>query len=58
MGGKRWRCSGRRRPKGGSIALSSVDLTVPGGMGGLELLAEIRKADAELPVFVARRVCG
>jgi len=29
------------------------DLTVPGGMGGKEAVAEIRKLDAALPVFVA-----
>jgi len=30
-----------------------ADLTVPGGMGGQDLVAEIRKTDAELPVFVS-----
>jgi PAS domain S-box-containing protein len=28
------------------------DLTVPGGMGGLEAVSEIRKIDKEIPVFV------
>jgi CheY-like chemotaxis protein len=30
-----------------------LDLTIPGGMGGKEAVAEIRKLDRELPVFVA-----
>jgi CheY-like chemotaxis protein len=30
-----------------------LDLTVRGGMGGKEAVAEIRKLDKELPVFVA-----
>ena len=30
-----------------------LDLTVPGGMGGKEAVAEIRKLDRDIPVFVA-----
>ncbi len=30
-----------------------VDLTIPGGMGGKELVKEIRKSDAKTPVFVS-----
>ncbi len=30
-----------------------LDLTVPGGMGGLETITEIRKTDSDIPVFVA-----
>jgi PAS domain S-box-containing protein len=30
-----------------------LDLTIPGGMGGREAVAEIRKLDGALPVFVA-----
>ncbi len=30
-----------------------VDLTIPAGMGGKELVKEIRKTDAEIPVFVS-----
>jgi PAS domain S-box-containing protein len=30
-----------------------LDLTVPGGMGGKETVAELRKRDREIPVFVA-----
>jgi CheY-like chemotaxis protein len=37
------------RPVAGMI----FDLTVPGGMGGKEAVAEIRKMDANVPVFVA-----
>ena len=37
------------RPISGVI----FDLTVPGGMGGMEAVAEIRKLDAEISVFVA-----
>jgi CheY-like chemotaxis protein len=29
------------------------DLTVPGGMGGKEAVAEIRKLNSDIPVFVA-----
>ena len=35
-----------------------VDLTVSGGMGGLETLAEIRKLDASIPVFLASGYAG
>jgi CheY-like chemotaxis protein len=38
-----------RRPLAGII----LDLTVPGGMGGKETIAEIRKIDPEIPAFVA-----
>jgi PAS domain S-box-containing protein len=44
---KRESAAGRR------ISAMIVDLTVPGGMGGVETVAEIRHLDAEMPVFVA-----
>jgi PAS domain S-box-containing protein len=34
------------------------DLTVPGGMGGKEAAAEIRKTDREIPIFVASGYAG
>jgi CheY-like chemotaxis protein len=34
------------------ITAMIFDLTVPGGMGGVETLAEIRKFNKEIPVFV------
>jgi PAS domain S-box-containing protein len=37
------------RPVSGMI----FDLTVPGGMGGMEAVAELRKTDVKTPVFVA-----
>jgi CheY-like chemotaxis protein len=36
-----------------SYAAMIFDLTIPGGMGGIEAVAEIRKFDKEIPVFVA-----
>ena len=40
---------------GRKFAAMIFDLTVPGGMGGIEAVKEIRKLDAgaEIPVFVA-----
>ncbi|MBN2527162.1 MAG: PAS domain S-box protein [Deltaproteobacteria bacterium] len=38
-----------KRPVAGMI----FDLTVPGGMGGMEAIAELRKIDAKTPAFVA-----
>ena len=38
---------------GAPFAAVIVDLTVPGGMGGREVVAEIRKRDKDIPVFVA-----
>jgi two-component system, cell cycle sensor histidine kinase and response regulator CckA len=35
------------------FAAMIFDLTIPGGMGGLEAIAEIRKLDGKIPVFVA-----
>jgi CheY-like chemotaxis protein len=35
-----------------------LDLTVSGGMGGLETLAAIRKLDASIPVFLASGYAG
>lgn len=35
------------------IAAIILDLTVPGGMGGKEAAAEIRKLDKSVPIFVA-----
>ena len=36
-----------------TFAAMIFDLTIPGGMGGKEAVAEIRKLDKEIPVFVA-----
>jgi two-component system, cell cycle sensor histidine kinase and response regulator CckA len=36
-----------------NIAAMIFDLTIPGGMGGKEVIGEIRKICSELPVFVA-----
>jgi CheY-like chemotaxis protein len=38
--------------RGGVVALV-LDLTIPGGMGGVETMAEVRKLDKKVPVFVA-----
>jgi two-component system, cell cycle sensor histidine kinase and response regulator CckA len=38
---------------GRSFAAVILDLTIPGSMGGKETIAEIRKLDTRLPVFVA-----
>ncbi len=38
---------------GHAFAAIIFDLTIPGGMGGLEAVAEIRKLDKNIPVFVA-----
>jgi PAS domain S-box-containing protein len=35
------------------FAAMIFDLTVPGGMGGLEAVTEIRKSDKEIPIFVS-----
>lgn len=42
------------RPPAGII----VDLTVPGGMGGMEVIHEIRSQDPDVPVFVASGYSG
>jgi hypothetical protein len=34
-----------------------LDLTIPGGMGGKDVIAEIRKMDKDVPVFVFQRLC-
>lgn len=39
--------------QGKSIDLAIVDLTIPGGMGGLETLEQLRRVDPNLPVVVA-----
>jgi two-component system, cell cycle sensor histidine kinase and response regulator CckA len=36
-----------------SIAALILDLTIPGGMGGKEIIKEIRKLNSVIPVFVA-----
>ena len=41
------------RQAGRAIAAMIFDLTVPGGSGGQEVIAEIRKYDPQIPVFVA-----
>jgi two-component system CheB/CheR fusion protein len=38
---------------GNSLVALILDLTVPGGMGGKEAIAEIRKLDRHIPAFVA-----
>jgi PAS domain S-box-containing protein len=38
---------------GRTFAAMIFDLTIPGGMGGIEAVAEIRKLNKEIPVFVA-----
>jgi PAS domain S-box-containing protein len=38
---------------GRKFAAMIFDLTVPGGMGGIEAVKEIRKLDTDIPVFVA-----
>jgi len=38
---------------GSAFAAMIFDLTVPGGMGGKEAVAEVRKLDKVIPVFVA-----
>jgi CheY-like chemotaxis protein len=35
------------------VSAMILDLTVPGGMGGKEVAAEIRRFDTELPIFVS-----
>ena len=35
------------------FAAMIFDLTIPGGMGGMEAVTEIRKLNKEIPVFVA-----
>jgi CheY-like chemotaxis protein len=39
--------------QGRSYAAMIIDLTIPGGMGGIEAAAEIRKFDQTIPIFVA-----
>jgi two-component system, cell cycle sensor histidine kinase and response regulator CckA len=36
----------------GRVTALIFDLTIPGGMGGIEAVAEIRKRDGKIPVFV------
>ncbi|MBN2715051.1 MAG: PAS domain S-box protein [Deltaproteobacteria bacterium] len=38
---------------GRDVAAMLFDLTIPGGMGGTEAVAEIKRLDAKIPVFVA-----
>ena len=42
----------RQKDAGQPYAAIIMDLTIPGGMGGLETVAEIRKLDMEIPVIV------
>jgi CheY-like chemotaxis protein len=37
----------------GAVTAMILDLTIPGGMGGLETIGEIRKLNRDIPVFVA-----
>ena len=46
-------CFSIERKTGTSIAALIFDLTVPGGMGGLAAVSQIRKLDTDIPVFVA-----
>jgi PAS domain S-box-containing protein len=39
--------------EGNSLALAILDLTIPGGMGGLETIAEIRKIDEKVIAVVS-----
>ncbi|MBN1760813.1 MAG: PAS domain S-box protein [Chitinispirillaceae bacterium] len=44
----------RKQFDAGTLPTAMIfDLTIPGGMGGVEALAEIRKIDTTVPVFVA-----
>jgi PAS domain S-box-containing protein len=43
----------RETAAGRRVAAMIFDLTIPGGMGGVEAVQEIRKLDKDLPVFVA-----
>jgi len=38
---------------GRDVTAIICDLTIPGGMGGLELVGEIRKLDPDIPMFVS-----
>ena len=38
---------------GRPFAAIILDLTIPGGMGGTEVVSEIRNTDAHVPVFVS-----
>ena len=38
---------------GKSLSAVILDLTIPGGMGGREVAAEVRKLDPEVPIFVS-----
>ena len=42
-----------RRRNGQTITAMVLDLTIPGGMGGIETAKEIRTVDKDLPLFVA-----
>ncbi|HSW59326.1 MAG TPA: ATP-binding protein, partial [bacterium] len=42
-----------KKRSGRRIVAMIFDLTIPGGMGGKEAVSEIRKLDADIPVFVA-----
>ncbi len=45
------------RRKGTPFDLVVLDLTIPGGMGGLETLSELRKLDPQVKVIVASGYC-
>ena len=42
-----------KKKKGRRIVAMIFDLTIPGGMGGKDAIKEIRKLDANIPVFVS-----
>lgn len=46
-----------KKKTGRKIVGMILDLTIPGGMGGAEAVSEIRKFDADIPVFVASGHC-
>jgi CheY-like chemotaxis protein len=43
----------RERFAGGNYELIILDLTIPGGIGGREVVAKIRESDTSIPVIVA-----
>lgn len=48
----------KEKEAGNNFAAILCDLTIPGGMGGLALVKEIRKTDPDIPVFVSSGYSG
>ena len=46
-------CFAEETAAGRAFAAIILDLTIPGGMGGVDTVAEIRKTNKTIPVFVA-----